>query len=145
MLDHKRAAGAFDVFVCYHSTDRPAVQGIAKRLKNAGVLPWLDAWELAPGQDWQDCVEDQVSKVRSAAVFYGASGQGPWQEREVRALLEQFVERKAPIIPVLLPDAPLKPDLPLFLRSLVWVDFRSNDPDPFDQLLWGITGKRPED
>jgi hypothetical protein len=143
-LEQKRSEGCFDVFLCYHSADGSAVKSIAERLRKAGVLPWLDVWELPPGRDWQALVEEQISKVQSAAIFFGASGRGPWQNREVRVLLEQFVEAQTPIIPVLLPGAPLKPDLPLFLRSLTWVDFRCEDPDPFFQLLWGITGKRPE-
>ncbi|HEY6341772.1 MAG TPA: hypothetical protein VIY49_09790 [Bryobacteraceae bacterium] len=49
------------------------------------------------------------------------------------------------MIPVLLPDAPSKPELPVFLRGLTWVDFRSDEPDPLKLLVWGITGKRPDE
>jgi formylglycine-generating enzyme required for sulfatase activity len=48
------------------------------------------------------------------------------------------------VIPVLLPNAPTKPELPLFLRQFTWVDFRASDPDPMHQLRWGITGKKPQ-
>ncbi len=44
---------------------------------------------------------------------------------------------------MLLPDAPQKPELPLFLRGRIWVDFRQNHPEPIGQLIWGITGNRP--
>ncbi len=48
------------------------------------------------------------------------------------------------MIPVLLPDAPQEPKLPIFLAGLMWVDFRKNQPDPMNQLIWGITGVRRE-
>lgn len=98
--------------------------------------------ELQPGLPWQELVEEQIEEIKSAAVFVGRSGVGPWQEMEVRTLLSEFVKRKCPVIPVILADAPQKPKLPLFLREMTWVDFRKNEPDPLQQLIWGITGKK---
>jgi formylglycine-generating enzyme required for sulfatase activity len=54
------------------------------------------------------------------------------------------VNRDCPVIPVLLPNAPTKPELPVFLRQFTWVDFRKSDPDPMYRLRWGITGKKPD-
>jgi hypothetical protein len=54
-------------------------------------------------------------------------------------LIHQFRERGSPVIPVLLRSAPVKPDLPPFLAAMQWVDFRKRTPDPFSQLLWGIS------
>ena len=54
------------------------------------------------------------------------------------------MNRNCPVIPILLPNAPTKPELPLFLRQFTWVDFRISDPDPMYQLRWGITGKKPQ-
>jgi hypothetical protein len=144
-LDRKRAAGEFDVFLCYNWADRPAVKRLAQRLKECGILPWLDAWELPPGQPWQPLLERQITTIKSAAVFVGSAGMGPWQEQEMYGFLREFVGRRAPVIPVLLPDVPTVPVLPVFLRAMTWVDFRCEDPDPFQMLLWGITGQRPED
>lgn len=131
----------FDVFLCYHAQDRPAVKHIAKQLKQHGILPWLDEWELQPGLPWQDALERQIKHIQSAAVFVGQNGIGPWQRQELRALIREFVKRECPVIPVLLPDAPGKPDLPLFLDGMTWVDFSLQDPDPLQQLIKGIAGK----
>jgi hypothetical protein len=117
---------------------------IAQELKERSILPWLDEWELPPGQPWQLLLEQQIASIKSAAVFVGAAGIGPWQQREVLAMLRQFVSRNSPVIPVLLPDAPTKPALPLFLEEMIWVDFRVYDPDPLERLIWGITGRRPQ-
>ncbi len=46
------------------------------------------------------------------------------------------------MIPVILPDTPQDLELPLFLEGMKWVDFRKPDPNPLEQLLWGITGDK---
>lgn len=143
-IKRKRAAGAFDVFLCHNWADKPAVKSIAVDLKARGILPWLDEWELPPGQPWQPLLEQQIGSIRSAAVFVGAAGMGPWQEQELYSLLREFVSRRSPVIPVCLLDAPDKPELPIFLRAMTWVDFRLRDPDPIERLVWGITGKRAD-
>jgi hypothetical protein len=45
---------------------------------------------------------------------------------------------------VILPDCEKPPELPLFLKGMTWVDFRKKDPNPLQQLIWGITNKRPQ-
>jgi nucleotide-binding universal stress UspA family protein len=143
-LERKRNAGEFDVFLCHNWADKPAVKKIARRLRERGILPWLDEWELRPGQPWQPLLEQQISQIKSAAVFVGSSGLGPWQEQEIHGLLREFATRRCPVIPVLLPDAPAQPKLPIFLGAMTWVDFRVSDPDPMERLVWGITGARGE-
>jgi hypothetical protein len=132
----------FDVFLCYNREDKPIVKQIGEQLKDQGILPWLDEWELRPGLPWQQLLEEQIKQIKSTAVFVGKNGIGPWQEQELAAFLRAFVKRGCPVIPVLLQEAPKKPVLPLFLESMTWVDFRLRDPDPLQQLLWGITGRR---
>lgn len=141
-LEGKRAAGAFDVFLCHNVADKPAVLGIAERLTAHGILPWLDQWELRPGLPWQRVLEEQISSIRTAAVFVGSEGIGPWQRQELDGFLREFNQRGCPVIPVMLPGAGGEPELPLFLRAMTWVDFRVAAPDPLSHLLWGITGVR---
>lgn len=144
-LEQKMAEGVFDVFLCHNSADKPEVKEIAQQLKSRGILPWLDEWELPPGQPWQALLENQIARIKAAAVFVGSAGVGPWQEQELYGFLREFVSRKSPVIPVLLPDAPEKPELPIFLRAMTWVDFRVQDPNPLGRLIWGITGRRPHE
>jgi hypothetical protein len=133
----------FDVFLCHNSKDKPEVKQIARVLEALEVVPWLDEWELRPGWPWQRALEEQIEHVKSAAVFVGIDGIGPWQDMEMRAFLNQFVRRNCPVIPVLLKDAPMEPALPPFLQEMTWVDFRKKDPDPMERLIWGITGTNP--
>ncbi len=68
---------------------------------------------------------------------------GPWQDAELAAFLRQFSRRHCPVIPVLLPGAE-RPPLPVFLDGMTWVDLDVADPDPLDQLEWGVTGRHPD-
>ncbi len=142
ILQGKIKTRDFDVFLCHNGTDKPAVKEIGAKLQEHGILPWLDEWELPPGLPWQPLVEEQIGKIKSAAVFVGKNGRGPWQDKELRAFLQQFVKRDCPVIPAILPDCENAPELPPFLESMTWVDFRKQDPDPLERLIWGITGER---
>jgi GTPase SAR1 family protein len=132
----------FDVFLCHNGEDKPAVRWTARRLREHGILPWLDEAELIPGRPWQEELEQQIGQIRAAAVFVGPSGIGPWQNQELRAFLREFIERGCPVIPVLLPEAEM-PSLPVFLRGMTWVDLRAQDEAGIERLIWGITGRKP--
>lgn len=142
VIQGKIATNDFDVFLCHNSEDKAAVKKLGELLKERGLLPWLDEWELRPGLSWQRLLEKQIQQVKAAAVFVGEDGIGPWQRNELDAFLREFVDRDCPVIPVLLENAPKKPALPVFLRGMTWVDFRKSDPDPLNQLIWGVTGQR---
>ena len=62
----------------------------------------------------------------------------------MRGILAEFVERDSPVIPILLPGAPERPELPVFLRQFTWVNLREGLSDEgIDLLQWGITGRKP--
>jgi hypothetical protein len=141
----KRATirAGFDVFLCHNSTDKEEVRGICRDLRSRGLQPWLDDEQLRPGLPWQEVLEEQIGAIAAVAVFVGASGFGPWQNRELRSFLDEFVRRHCPVIPVLLPSSVSPPDLPLFLRQMTWVDYRRDPKPALELLIWGITGERP--
>jgi WD40 repeat protein len=139
-IQGKEATMDFDVFLCHNGIDKPAVKKIGEQLKEQGLLPWLDVWELRPGLPWQRALEEQIEHIKTVAVFVGKDGMGPWQQMELEAFLREFVRRGCPVIPVLLDYAPEKPQLPIFLRGMTWVDFRKPGPEPMENLIWGITG-----
>lgn len=144
ILRHKRESQLFDVFLCHNSKNKPQVKRIGERLKQRGILPWLDEWEMRPGVPWQTVLEEQIASIKAAAVFVGKDGRGPWQDMELQAFIRQFVGRKCPVIPVLLRSAPSEPDLPVFLDGITYVKLSKRKPDPMQQLVWGITGVHPE-
>jgi hypothetical protein len=131
----------FDVFLCHNGKNKDEIKRIGEMLKEQGILPWLDEWELRPGIPWQHLLQQQIKQIKSAAVFVGKDGIGPWQQQEIAAFLREFVKRRCPVIPVLLAKAPKQPRIPPFLEGMTWVDFREQAPDPMARLIWGITGK----
>jgi WD40 repeat protein len=142
VLRGKEEVAEFDVFLCHNSEDKPAVRDLAQQLMERGLRPWLDERELRPGLPWQLVLEQQIQGIPAAAVIVG-SQVGPWQDQELQAFLRQFARRRCPVIPVLLPGAQLL-ELPPFLDGMTWVDLARTDPDPLDQLEWGITGRHPD-
>ena len=129
--------GDFDVFICYNSADLVTVGEIVVKLKDRGLRSWFDKWELIAGRLFQSALEEQIKTMKTAAVFIGEKGLGPWHCMEMQAALLEFAERDCPVIPVLLPGTKQKPDLPRFLKIIGWVDL--NEPDALDQLVRGIT------
>jgi TIR domain len=141
---NKRAQETFDVFLCHNHNDKPQVKLIGEQLQARGLAPWLDEWELPPGIPWQRLLEEQILQIKSAAVFVGKSGIGPWQHMELEAFLQEFVHRQCPVIPVILADAPKVPELPPFLALNTWVDFREPDQAyALHRLVSGIKGVPP--
>lgn len=135
-------AQKFDVFLCHNSEDKLAVIDIANKLKEKGIRPWLDKWEIKPGASWQYLLDQQITSINTVAIFVGEKGIGPWQSEEIYAFLQEFVRRSCPVIPIMLPGSEVKPELPTMLKNRHWVDFRQMEPEPLSQLLWGITGSR---
>ena len=131
----------FDVFLSHNSKDKPIVAEVSERLKTRGLKVWLDVEELVPGRSFQKGLEHIIETAASAAILVGRDGLGPWEVPEMRACLQEFVHRSLPVIPVLLPGAPERPELPLFLQEFTWVDMRLGITDrEVDRLCWGITG-----
>jgi len=138
----------YDVFLSFHQEDRAAVEQIARYLsQTAKLCPWYDDWELIPGEPWVRNLERGLQASATCAVFAGQRGEGPWQQMEVEtALRAQVHQPDFRVIPVLLPDAPRQPELPLFLSGNLWVDFRGKtltDDDALWRLECGIRGIAP--
>jgi nucleotide-binding universal stress UspA family protein len=142
VVEH-RVDAPFDVFLCHNTEDKQEVRDIAKKLRAYGLTTWLDEEQLRPGVSWQDELEKQVEHVGAVAIFVGSTGLGPWQNMEEKAFLRASVKRGCPVIPVLLKNAPDKPKLPVFLEDFHWVDFRVDEPNPLEQLVWGIKKDKP--
>ncbi|GAK57315.1 methyltransferase type 11 [Candidatus Vecturithrix granuli] len=137
----------YAVFLSYNSEDSEAVEQIAQYLEKSNLCPWLDKWNLIPGQSIVKGIEDGLGKSSSCAIFIGKNGFGPWHDKEKEiASIQQIQDPKFPVIPIFLPDAPQKPGLPHFLSINLAVDFRGKTLDD-DDALWrlecGIRGTPP--
>ena len=138
------------VFLSHSGDDKPAVLELGRRLREAGFEPWIDHWNLTPGEPWQEELESALRTCDVCLVFIGPGGFGPWQNKEMRAAINRRVElgkETMRVIPVLLPGAERgdRSRLPAFLQDATWVEFRHtlDDGEAFGRLVSGIKGLPP--
>lgn len=136
------------VFLSHNSADKPQVENIALRLKDEGFDPWLDKWNLVPGETWQEGLEKALKASDVCLIFIGEQGQGPWHTAEMRVALNRNINQLGlRVIPVLLPDAEEDAieQLPDFLQAYNGVRFYQSleDENAFRRLVSGIKGERP--
>lgn len=141
----------YDVFLSHATLDKPVVEELAHLLRDRGLEPWLDVWNLIPGEPWQEAIEKALEDCAACAVCIGPSGTGPWQNAEMRAAIDLRISGELGafrVIPVLLPGAvrgePSR--LPRFLRATTWVEFREtlDDERALHRLTCGIQGIPPD-
>ncbi|MEM7391998.1 MAG: toll/interleukin-1 receptor domain-containing protein [Verrucomicrobiota bacterium] len=136
---------SFDIFLSYNSKDKKDAERLAIRLRDEyGLRVWYDAWEIKAGTSVLQALEGGIKNCRAAAVLVGADGVGPWEQEEVEALLRFAVQRKLPVFPVLLPDAPDKSELPILLMNRHYVDFRSGFDDTETQKIVNAVRDEPD-
>ena len=140
-------AEEFDVFLCHNSKEKEQVETIREKLQEQGISAWLDQYDFEPFRRWQEQLEEIISQIKAVAVFIGSSGIGPWADIEMKEFLVEFAKRKIRMGLVILPGCPeeLIHQVPRFIKSFHWVDFRRQNPDPMEQLIWGITGNKPRE
>ena len=127
----------FDVFLSYNKTDKNFVKDTALEIEKKGLKPWFDKL-IRPGDNWVHELQEVIKEIKIAAVFFGKNGVGQWQKEEISILIKKHVEEKYLLIPVILRECKGEPDIPIFLQGLNYVDFRSDDYDPIDQLCFAI-------
>jgi hypothetical protein len=125
----------YHVFLSHNSRDKPAVEPLAVMLRQHGLNPFLDKWNLIPGQPVDEALVDALEHSDSAVIFVGPDGDGPWQSEEMRDILKRAVKSQNEFraIPVLLPGASAAALERSFLGSRLWIEFQDVDDD--DALL----------
>lgn len=120
----------YDVFVGHNGRDKPVVERLCRALLEAGVRPWFDKWDLAPGDLWMQEIERVLVEVPAVLVCVGAHGWSAWHEAEWRAAVERANSKgSGMVVPVVLPGAPRDVELPVFLRDRQKVDLS-------DEAVW---------
>lgn len=134
------ASPFFDVLFCYSNDDVLEVREIETQLMEKNVHPWngglnASALQLSVLRD----LDKYLDRIWSLAVIVGRNT-GPWEQDIIADLILEFREGHRSVIPVVLNTAPKNElNLPVYLRRLGRVDFRLQDPPPFDRLVSGIT------
>ncbi len=141
----------FDVFISYNRAEQPAVLKLATQLRDRGLKPWLDVWNLVAGEPWLPDVERALKSSAACAVIVGPSGLGGVHQHEMWTAIERSLSspegQRFRVIPVLLPHSTLgdRTLLPSFLTRHTWIEFQEtlDEPATFDAFARAIQGKPP--
>src|SRR5262245_17482354 len=93
-----------------HVADQPEVLKLATQLKERGLNPWLDVWNLVAGEPWLPAVEYAIANSGACVVLVGPAGIGGVQAQEMWTAIEHSLsahEEDATyrVIPTLLPHS----------------------------------------
>jgi TIR domain len=107
-------------FISHASEDKSDfAEPLARELAELGIAPWLDKWEIRPGDSLvQKLFDEGLSTVDAVIVIVSATSVGkPWVREELDAAMVSRITRSTRLIPIRLDGA----DVPAPLRHLVWI------------------------
>jgi formylglycine-generating enzyme required for sulfatase activity len=117
------------ILLCHAKEDKPGAVKLYHQLKEAGYHPWLDKYDLLPGQDWWTEIEKIIGDPYNLVVVclspQSIDKRGVVQEEIATAL---DVLKKMPEDTIYLIPARLEPcQVPRRLSRLHWVDLFEAD------------------
>lgn len=132
------------VFISYSHADRSMAEAIANSLNDSGISVWWDQWDIQPGDSLITKIfEHGLSKATHFIVLLSpASVNSTWVKEELSIATIRRIEEMVRVIPVLVEDA----EIPSALRSLFWVDLRSDFETGINRIknvILGISEKPP--
>jgi hypothetical protein len=135
----------FDVFISYGTSDQAWVRIFADHLNQAGLEVFYDEWEIGPGDVLVHRLDEGIRTSRSGILVVSPTSLSrSWVMEEYAAMLTRAIEGlQQRLIPVLVGEA----ELPPFLASRLWVDFRGVEGPEYDRqvnrLVAALRGERP--
>jgi hypothetical protein len=128
----------YDVFLSYHTSDKPHVRRLAEQLHTAGLRVWFDEWVILPGDDIYLSVERGLEASRTMVLCLSSAAlDSEWVSLERSTVLfRQPCNASRRFIPLLLADC----KLPDTLRRYRHVDFRQQTPAALNELLSACHG-----
>lgn len=76
------------VFCSHRNVDMPAVEAFARQLRERGIDAWLDVWEVQPGDDFVQRINDGLADYDAGLVFFSSEPwPGKWFSAEVSAIM----------------------------------------------------------
>lgn len=109
------------VFLSHASEDKADfAEPLGRELASLGIRPWLNKWEIRPGDSLVAKLFDEgVAAVDAVIVIVSQYSAGkPWVRAELDAAMVRRITENTTLIPIRLDGA----DMPAPLRMLVWHD-----------------------
>jgi hypothetical protein len=139
------------VFISHSSQDKPAVQVLAAGLRARGIDAWLDIWEIAPGEDIVDRINQGLQQADAGIIVFSEHSRASrWVESEVSYLTYARICEGKVLIPVTIDSNAWVPPLlrPLARRGIGEIDAiadallgRRPVPPPLGPADWGSTDR----
>jgi len=107
-------------FLTHASEDKGSfVEPLVRYLAETGIDPWLDKWEIRPGDSLvQKLFDEGMENVSAVIVVVSPFSAGkPWVREELDAAVVRRITGKIRLIPIRLDDAVM----PAPLRHLLWI------------------------
>jgi hypothetical protein len=106
------AGGEYDAFVSYSHRDMARAELVLGMLKDAGLRVFQDVRDIRPGESIVGRLSDVMSRVPRAVLLVSANYvDSEWAARELRALAGRRDAGGLTLLPVLLDDIPLPPEV----------------------------------
>jgi TIR domain len=100
------------VFLCHGSADKSFARRLADDLDRLGVTPWIDEWEIGPGDSLFAKIGSGISQTGFFCVILSkTSAHSNWCRMELEEALAQQLLNKLKIIPFKIDDVKVPPFL----------------------------------
>lgn len=131
-------------FLSYSHSDKEFADKLAKDLREQGIDIWIDKWEIQLGDSIIQKIffEGLANTDFFLILLSSESIRSKWVSEELNAAIVKKIEGVTRVIPVIKERC----DVPLPLRTLLWVDLSSNYDDGIRMLvktMHGVSEKPP--
>lgn len=126
------------LFLSYAHADREFAKRLALALNEAGEDVWWDEWEIQAGDSLvQKIFYEGLSNAGAFIIVLSPeSTESRWVKDELDAATVRRIDGVTRVIPVIAADTPI----PAALRTLLWVDMRTNFDDGVRRILNAVRG-----
>ena len=121
------------VFISHAHQDKKFVNKLAEELKANNIDVWFDEFELKPGDNIIQMIENGIKECDYViAVFSKSYSNSDWAKKELNAFaIKELSNKTNNILPILIEDC----KLPIFLSDRLYLDFRNEFDKPFNKII----------
>jgi len=124
------------IFISYAHQDRSSASRICEALTNAGLRPWIDVIDVAPGDSFVERINDALGRSSYLVVLLSSHSLiSSWVKREWMAAL---ATQKSVLIPLRLDCS----EIPTVLSDIRFIDMVSNFEAGLRELVRFFEGEK---
>ena len=115
-------------FFSYSRKNSDFVKKLATDLKKAGENVWLDQLDIAPGNPWDDSIQNALNEAEGLIVILSDDSV---KSKNVMDEVSYAISRGKRIVPLVIENCPI----PFRLARLQYIDFMKDYDSSFANLL----------